>query len=210
MDPGTLAMLASVIIPMIGGMGGKDEKFGSTYNQGQQSGINDLLQKIKGMGNQTDITQGQNYGQGQEWLQGLFNDPQFFQNMEAPAMRQFNEEIIPGVANRFASMGSGGALGSTGFRNQLGRESSNLATNLAANRGQMQQAGVNQSLQYGQQPFSNLMSLYGQAMQPTNNQYQAAQPGFFGNVAGSFAGGAAQGFGNKWGQNMAGQSPLTQ
>lgn len=211
MDPGTMAMLASVIIPMItGGMGGKDEKFGSTYSQGAQGGLNDLLAKVKGMGGAPDINQNQTFQGGQNWLQGLFNDPQFFNDVEAPMQRQFQEQTVPDLANRFASMGSGGALGSTGFRNQLAREGSNLHTNMAALRGQMQQQGANQALQYGNQPFQNVMQMLGLATTPTNNQWQPAQPGALSNTLSAFSGGAAKGFGEKWGQNMAGQSPLTQ
>jgi hypothetical protein len=214
MDPGTMMLLASLASGALSGLGGKNEKFGSTYNPEQQGSIQDLLQSIKGMKGQQDITGNQNYQGGQEWLQGLFNDPQFFQNFEAPLQRQFEENTVPDLANRFASMGSGGSTGSTGFRNQLAREGSNLSTNIAALRGGMQQQGVNQGLQYAQQPFSNLMSMYQQALQPTNNQYQPASAGFFGPIAAGLSGAAAQGAGNYFGQQAAGrgfpgQSPLT-
>lgn len=208
-----MMMLASIIGPMIGGMkgmGGKDEKFGSTYSPQAQGGLNDLLAKIKGMGGAPDVTQNPNYQQGQDWLQSMFNDPQFFDKFEAPMQRQFEENTVPDLANRFASMGSGGSLGSTGFRNQLGREGSNLQTNIAAMRGQMQQNAIPQLQQYAQQPFNNIMQMYGLGTQPTNNQYQSAQPGFMGNVLGNFAGGASQGYGQQWGQNMAGNGQQQQ
>lgn len=191
-------------------MGGKNKaRQSSTYNEGQLSAIDNILNQIKGMNGQQDITKNPNYQTGQGWLQSMFNDPSFFEKFEAPAMRQFNEEIIPGVANRFASMGSGGSLGSTGFRNQIAREGSNLATNLAAQRGQMQQQAIPQLLGYAQQPFSNLMSLYQQSLQPTQNQYQPPSSGFFGPILSSLAGGYAQGYGQKMGQGFAGQSPGT-
>src|ERR1700734_461735 len=158
------ALFAAGASGLSGAIGGSKERFGSTYSKPAQKSINELIQDIKGMkGGAQDITQNQGYQQGQDWLSSLFNDPEFFKNMEAPAMRQFNEEIAPGIANRFASMGSGGALGSTGFENSISRAGSDLATNLAANRGQMQQQGVGQQLGYAQQPFSNLMQLYQQA-----------------------------------------------
>jgi len=207
MDPGTLAMLASVIIPLVTKGMGKDEKFGSTYSPQAQGGINDILSKIKGMGGAPDITQNPSFQGGQDWLQSLFNDPEFFQNFEAPLQRQFQEQTVPDLANRFASMGSGGALGSTGFRNQLAREGSNLSTNIAALRGGMQQQGANQALQYAQQPFQNIMQMYGIGTTPTNNQWQPAQPGAAANILGNFSGGAMQGWGNKWGENMAGKFP---
>lgn len=110
-------------------------------------------------------------------------------------------------------MGSGGSLGSTGFRNQLGREGSNLNTNLAAMRGQMQQQAIPQMLGYAQQPFSNLSTMQGQALgQPMMNQYMPATSGAVGNLAGPFAAGAASYWGGQGGQGsgmFAGQSPST-
>lgn len=210
MDPATMMMLASVASSLISGFGGKDAKEGSTYNKGQRGSLDDLINSIKQMrGGATDITQNQNYQQGQDWLQSMFNDPEFFNKFEAPLQRQFQEETVPGLANRFASMGSGGSLGSTGFRNQLGREGSNLSTNIASLRGGMQQQAIPQSLGYAQQPFSNLMNLYQQALQPTNNTYQPASAGPFAPAATAFTGAFSQGYGNQLGQRMAGQSPST-
>ena len=102
-------------------------------------------------------------------------------------------------------MGSGGALGSTGFRNQLGREGSKLHEAIAALRGGMQQQGVGQQLGYAQQPFSNLQSLYGTALQPTQNQYQPANSGV-GALAGPLFGGAASYWGAGGGQGGGGQN----
>lgn len=203
MDPSTMMMMMSMLGPMMsGGMGGQEGEFKSTYNDNQLGFLDNMLNKLKS-GN-TDITQDQNYQQGQDWLHSLFNDPDFFKNFEAPLQRQFEEQTVPDLANRFAGMGSGGAMGSTAFRNQLGREGSNLSTNIAALRGGMQQQGVNQSLQYGQQPFQNMMQMMQQALQPTNNVYQPPTAGPFGDIMSSLAGGFATGYGNKMGQGMAG------
>lgn len=190
---------------------GSSGEQGSTYNKGQLSLIDQIIQQIRGGqgGPSQDIMQSEGYSQGQDWLNSLFNDPEFFKNMEAPAFRQFNEEILPGVANRFASMGSGGATNSTAFRNALGRESSNLATNLAANRTGMQQQGINQQLGYAQQPVQNWMSQLQQALQPTNNTYQPSSGGLFGPAVGALAGGLGAGYGQQMGQRFAGQSPST-
>lgn len=186
----------------------------SSYSKGQRSTIDDILQSIRGMkGGSQDITQNQGYGQGMDWLMSMFNDPSFFNKFEAPLQRQFQEQTVPELANRFGAMGSGGSLGSTGFRNQLAREGSNLSTNIAALRGGMQQQAIPQLLGYAQQPFSNLMSLYNQALQPTQNQYQPASGGLFGPALGALAGGAGIGLGNQFGQGMAnrfaGQNPNT-
>lgn len=213
--PPELMMLLSTLGPLVlGGLGGKGEQHGSTYSKGARSAIDQVLEDIKTMkGSSQDIQQNPNYQTGENWLQSMFNDPDFFKNFEAPLQRQFEENTIPDLANRFAAQGSGGALGSTGFRNQLAREGSNLHTNIAALRGNMQQQGANQLLNYAQQPFQNLMQLYGLGTTPTQNTYQGASSGPLGNIAAGLSGGAATYWGNQMaGQNNpnAGQSPSTQ
>jgi hypothetical protein len=186
---------------------GSPAKQGSTFNKGQLSLIDQIIQQVKGMGQQGqgNIENNQNFNEGQDWLHSLFNDPDFFKNFEAPALRQFEEEIAPGIANRYASMGSGGSTGSTGFRNALAREGSNLSQNLASQRYGMQQQGVNQSLQYGQQPFQNYMQLQQQALQPTQNTFSPATQGLIGPLLGSAAGAMSAGYGQGLGQKFAGQ-----
>ena len=203
MNPMMMMAIPS-ILSAIGGLTGSNAKQGSTYTKGQRNTIDDVLESIRGMrGGAQDITQNQNYQTGQDWLQSMFNDPQFFDKFEAPLQRQFQEQTVPELANRFAGMGSGGSTGSTGFRNQLAREGSNLSTNLGALRGGMQQQAIPQLAQYAQQPFSNLMNLYQQALQPTMNQYTPASSGFGGNIGASMFSGLAQGYGQQFGQGMA-------
>lgn len=176
---------------------GTEAKQSSNYNNQQQDVWGQLMNAIQSMGGQGNIMGNQAYGQGMDYFNSLFNDPSFFQNMEAPAMRQFNEQTIPDIANRFAGAGSAGSTNSTGFRNALLREGQNLSSNLAAQRGQMQANAVPQMLQYAQQPTSNLMNMYGMATgQGINNQYMPASPGL--------AQYAAQGLGKAAGNYMFG------
>lgn len=197
MDPATM-MAISAATNFAGSQMGSKGGQGSTYNKGQQKELKQMLKDIQGMkGGAMDITQNQGYGQGMDWLMSMFNDPDFFNSFEAPLQRQFEENTVPELANQFGSMGSGGALGSTAFRNQLGREGSNLSTNIAAMRGQMQQNAIPQLMNYAQQPFSNLMQLYNQAMVPTQNTYQGPSTGGWGSIAAPFAQGAANGWANQ-------------
>lgn len=202
----TTALTAAIpaIVSLLGGLTGSSGKHGSTYGKNQRSLIDDLISQIKGRGNENNINQNPQFQQGQDWLSGLFNDPQFFERFEAPLQRQFQEQTIPDLANRFAGMGSGGSLGSTGFRNQLAREGSNLSTNIAALRGNMQQNAVPQLLGYAQQPFSNYMSLLNSALTPTKNTYQPPSSGFLGGLAPGITSGFAQGYGNMLGQSFGG------
>lgn len=213
MDPGMMMMLMNAISML--NPGGSDAEVKSDYNKGQLGLIDSAINSIRGMGGNKDITSNQNYQQGQNWLSDLFNDPDFFKNFEAPLQRQFEENTVPDLANRFASMGSGGALGSTGFRNQLAREGSNLSTNIAALRGGMQQQGVNQGLQYAQQPISNYQNMLNAILgHPTENNYQPAS-----NPTAPIAGAATRGYFQGQGMNnnnqqkpqatVPGQNPST-
>jgi hypothetical protein len=209
MDPMMMMLLASGVLSATG-IGASKEKHGSTFDKGQKGGLNDILESLKGMKGNFDINQNPEFQQGQEWLHSLYNDPEFFKSFEAPLQRDFEENTIPNLANRFASMGSGGSTGSTAFRNQLGREGSNLSTNIAALRGGMQQQGVNQGLQYANQPFQNMMQMYNQALnQGTQNTYQGPTAGPFGDIFAGLSSGVAQGYGQQWGKNQAGQYPGT-
>jgi hypothetical protein len=204
MDPMTMMALMTAISGIGSALTSNKGERSSSFGENQLGGIDDILASIKNMGGNRDITQNPSYQSGQNWLQNLFNDQDFFRAFEAPLQRQFEENTIPELANRFASMGSGGAQGSTAFRNQLAREGSNLHTNIAALRGGMQQQGVNQGLQYAQQPFSNLMSMYQQALsQPTMNQYQPPSAGPFGGAFSSLLGGFGSGMGQKFGGSFA-------
>lgn len=186
----------------------KKGEHGSTYNPGQQGGIDDILNMLKSMsgGGNMDINQNPMYQQGNEYLMSMFNDPEFFKNIEAPMQRQFEENTVPDLANRFASMGSGGAMGSTGFRNQLAREGSNLHTNMAAMREQMKMNAIPQMFQSANQPFQNMMQMYQTALgHPTQNTYQPPSAGMWGPIAGA----AAQGYMQNPNNRFPGQSPGT-
>ena len=174
MDPAMMSAIMAALGPILKGFMGGGGEMSSTFNPQQEK----FMQKgLEGLDpSQGNITNNQNYLQGQDWLSSLFNDPEFFKSFEAPLQRQFQENTVPDLANRFAGMGSGGSLGSTGFRNQLGREGSKLHEMIASLRGGMQQQGVNQSLQYAQQPTSNYLQQLQQFLQPTQNVYQ---PGSF-------------------------------
>jgi hypothetical protein len=199
-----------MMLGLLGALGGASGALGqkgetsSTYGKGALSTLDQIQQQVKGMGNQGvgNIQQNQNYQGGQNWLQDLFSNPDFFNSFEAPLMRDYEENTIPNLANRFAGMGSGGSLGSTGFRNQATREAGNLHSNIANLRGGLQQQGVNQSLQYAQQPAQNYMQMLQQALTPTQNVYQPPSNPFSG-ILGALSGGIGQGFGQQFGQQFA-------
>lgn len=184
------SMAIPIIMTAISALYNSKGEKSSTYSKGQEKLIDQATEAALGRGAPPGIEQNKQYQQGGEWLNSLFNDPEFFRKFEAPLMRQYEEETIPGLTNRFAAMGSGGALGSTGFRNQLAREGERLHENIAAQRGNMQQQGVNQSLQYSQAPGQDYYQLLNSVLGPQpNNIYQPPN-----NPYANMAGAAWQGY----------------
>ena len=108
-----------------------------TYTKGQQSKIDQILRSIW---TGTRYYQNQGFQGGQEWLNSLFNDPEFFNKFEAPLRRDFQERTLPGIANRFGGMGTHGSFGG-GFERAMGRAGTDFETNLGALRGGLQQTG---------------------------------------------------------------------
>ena len=96
------------------------------------------------------------------YLNDLFsNDPQAFEDYEAPYLRQFEEDIIPSIMERF---GSQGALSSSGLNQTLARAGMGLSENLAAQRANLRQNAL-----------SSLGNLTNTAL--THNQGQYLQRG---------------------------------
>ncbi len=71
----------------------------------------------------------------------LSNDSQTMNQLSAPEMRKFNEEVIPGLSEQFAGMGSGG-LSSSGFRNAAVNAGTDLSERLGAMRAQLRSQGA--------------------------------------------------------------------
>jgi len=99
------------------------------------------------------------FGQAQNYYQGLLNG-QDYDTLAAPALRQYNEDIVPGLSEQFAGMGSGG-LSSSGFRNAQIQGATDLSERLGALRANLRQSGA-QGLQnigaMGLQPYAQNMT----------------------------------------------------
>lgn len=94
------------------------------------------------------------FGQSADYYRNLLSDnPEDFQAFAAPEMRRFNEDIIPGLAEQFAGMGSGG-LQSSGFRNAAVNAGTDLSERLGAIRASLRQQGVQGLFGIGQQAVS--------------------------------------------------------
>ena len=95
-----------------------------TMDEGQLN----LLQQLTGGLGGRDM-----YGKGLNVMED-YMDPssEAMQRIMGPYMQQFNEQIIPGLGERFAGMGANsGALSSSGFGQALGSAGRGLMTDLA-------------------------------------------------------------------------------
>lgn len=175
-----------------------------TMSRGQK-GL--LAQLMKMLNPQGQLGQGQ---QGAINYQRQLMDPssQAVDQFAQPYMNQFNQQTIPGLAERFAGMDAmGSGLSSSGFGQALGAAGGNLQAQLAQLK-----AGL------GQQAAQSLMNQYGQMSgQALNAQpfgYQNPQQGALPNFLSSWAqggfGGMGQG-GNQGGNQGGYQNrfPLT-
>lgn len=94
-------------------------------------------QQLRGL-SQTALPQAMGY------FQNLLNpSAQAYQDFAGPALQQYQQEIVPGIAGRFAG---GNALRSSAFNDAIGRSARDLGTQLNAQRAGMQ-FGAAQNLQ---------------------------------------------------------------
>lgn len=159
---------------LLGGFGGgsqkdKLKKF-EQYTPEQKAILNQLLQMLGPEGEM-----GQAYGAGLGGLQEML-DPSSaaYQRFEQPYLQQFEQQTVPGLAERFAGAGAqGGALSSSGFGQALSSAAGNLQTQLAGMKSGLQQQAIRDILsQYGS------MMQTGLGAQPFGYTYQPGSPSF--------------------------------
>lgn len=81
-----------------------------------------------------------------------------FAQMEAPALRQFQQQIAPQIAQRYAGSGIGA---SSGMQNALASAGGNLAENLQANRMNLMQQSIRDVLGLGEHLLGTQTQQYG-------------------------------------------------
>lgn len=120
----------------------------------------------------------------------LNNDPSKMAEFYAPHMRQYNEEIVPGLSEQFAGMGAGG-LSSSGFRNAQIQGATDLSERLGAIRANLRQQAAQGLTGIGQAGLQNVSQ---------DVMTQQGSPGFLsqvapilGSIAGNWMGGGNSG-----------------
>jgi hypothetical protein len=189
---GTGAGLGSAGGPIgtaVGGLGGllggglfggksKKEKMKKypTMNPQQEQLFSQLMEML---GPQGQL--GQGYGGALSNLQEML-DPseESFSRFSQPYMDQFEQQTIPGIAERFAKFGGGmgGGLSSSGFGQSLSSAGAGLQNQLAALKAQLQQ-------QAGKDIMGQYQQMAGKGLNKDTFAYgrRQAEPGFAGSYA---------------------------
>jgi len=121
----------------------------STLLPEQQGTFNQLQRATAGRGAGGVFGESSDY-----WRDILSNNPELLQQFIAPEMRQFNEQIIPGLSEQFAGMGAGG-LSSSGFRNAATAAGTDLSERLGAIRANLKNSAAQGLFGLGQQALGN-------------------------------------------------------
>lgn len=139
-------------------------------------------------------------------------DQSAFEQMEAPAMRQF-AGLQGNIASKFSGMGQG-ARNSSGFQNEMNQATSDFAQQLQSQRQQLQRQALQDlmgmsSTLLGQRPYENFMVKKQRKPSFLQRLMGGAAPaaggligGFFGGPAGATAG---YSLGGSFGRGMMGQ-----
>lgn len=172
-----------------------------TLNSRQKDVLRDLLKHLNI--SLPSVEEEPLYQQGQQYLSGILSQsPEAMQQFEAPAMRQFNEEIVPGIAERFSGMG---ARNSSAFQQAMGQAGTGLAERLAAMRANLGMQATQQGLGYALTPFQQALQQQqltlgrtGLGLGTAPFGYQAFQgtPGFGSSIAGGLGQGAGAAIGS--------------
>lgn len=171
---------------MLFGSKGKTKQI-PTMDAGQQQIMKMIEQALSGGG-----IFGQNapYQQGMGYLQDLYSQsPQAFARMQEPYMKNFQQQVVPGIAERFSAAGG---RNSSAFNQAMGQAGANLESNLGGMFEQMRGANLGNLMNMSNLPFNQASSLLGQ--RGFGYQYQPGSQGFLGYLG--------QGLGSRLGMGM--------
>lgn len=120
---------------------------------------------------------GGGYNRALQMLQDYLNpESELYKNFEKPYLQQFEQQIVPGLAERFAGFGGGmgGGLSSSGFGQALGAAGGNLQANLAQLKSTMGRQSINDLInQYNQLSQNALRPQFSPVVQQPGGGAQA-------------------------------------
>lgn len=140
----------------------------SSLGQEQQPILNNLVNSVQ------NPNAGGAYGDSADYYRNLLsNNPNQLQAQAAPDIRNFQQQILPGIANQYSNIGAGGALSGSGFRNASLQAGTDLMERIASLRAGLRQQGAVGLSGLGQQSLGNYY----------NNVYQPRTPGLLESIA---------------------------
>lgn len=157
-----------------------------------------LYQQLQGAGRGRGA--GGAFGDTADYYRNLMSDDSAdFNAFAAPQLRQYNQDIMPGISEQFAGMGSGG-LSSSGFRNAQVQGATDLSERLGSLRANLRQSGAQGLMNIGQQGLQS----YSQNMETdpgSEGLFSYAAPALgkaLGSSLGGQLGGAIGGMTSNW------------
>jgi hypothetical protein len=175
-----------------------------TLNSRQKDVLKDLLKHLEI--DLPSIKKEPLFKEGKSYLSSILSqDPEMMAQFEEPAMRQFQEEIVPGIAERFSGMG---AQSSSAFNQTMGQQAGSLAERLAAMRANLGMGAAQMGLGYAEMPFQQALQQQGLTLGRTQLGLSTAPWGYqaFGGspgVAQAAMGGIGSGLGQAAGFGIA-------
>ncbi len=159
----------------------------------QQNLHNNILSQAMGMS-----SQGGGYDLAQQYINNLLglNQQEAFNQFSSPYLQQFQEQILPQIAERFAGAG---ALSSSGFGQALGGAASGLQAQLAQLFSNLQQQAAGQ--QYNQY---NQLTNTGLNYQPFAYHQKQGSAGFLSPLLGGIGTAMGAPIGSALGQGIVG------
>ena len=166
---------------LLGGRSAKTEQLPALTPE-QQNILNQILGMldVEGM----DIGNSELFGAGQDQLLKMLEGDTSL--IEAPLMQQFEQEIMPGIAQRFGGLG---AKSSSGYQQAMANAGGNLAAQLGQLRYGAKESALDRALAYSSQRAQGLQSLANLGLGTKSFGYQTT-PGSPGLLEGMLSGAA--------------------
>jgi len=190
------------LVGLVGGLfgkgGGKKDKFSQIGNLNPQQ--NQQLGNVLNQANASGQAGG-NYNLAEQYQNRMLQgDPEAYAQWAQPYETQFNEQMLPGIAERFAGLSGahGNPANYSGFGQAIGGAATQFKSNLASLYAQIQQ----QAAQHATGQYNTLNSL-GLGTQAFQNAYQPGSVGALGQIASGAGQGIGQGIGQKIGTNFS-------
>ena len=172
-----------------------------TGSPAKRENVSNLRPEQEGLYNQA-VNAGKGRGAGgafgdaaDYYRNNLSDNPADFAAFAAPQLRQYNQDIVPGISEQFAGMGAGG-LSSSGFRNAQIQGATDLSERLGAIRANLRQASA--------QGLQNIGEV-GLRSYSQNMETQPGTEGFLGSIAPAIGTAAGAAFGGPVGAAIGGQ-----